>query len=87
MSPLPADLLAQVLHAALVLAGPPVLAAALTGILVGVAQAMTQVQDQALALALRLVAVTATLYVTGGWAMAELVRLCARLIANAGVPG
>ena len=87
MSALPADLLARTLQTALFLAAPPVLAAALAGLLVGIAQAVTQVQDQALALALRLLAVTAALYLCGGWALGELTRLCARLLLEGGAAG
>ncbi len=79
MHELPADLVARTLQAAVFLAAPPVLAAALTGVLVGVAQAITQIQDQALALALRLLAVALTLWVTGPWAFEELIALTTRL--------
>ena len=79
MSELPSELMPQVLQAAALLAAPPVLAAALMGVLVGVGQAITQIQDQALALALRLVAVALTLGVVGPWAFEELVSLTTRL--------
>ena len=79
MSELPVDILTRTLRVAVLLAAPPVLAAALMGLIVGVGQAITQIQDQALALALRLLAVALTLSVTGPWAFEELVALSTQL--------
>jgi len=75
MEVLSPELLSRVLRVAVILAAPPVLTAAAAGVLVGVAQAVTQIQDQALSLALRLTAVALALGLFGPWAFDELVRL------------
>lgn len=56
----------------LLLSLPAVGAAAVTGVLVSLLQAMTQIQEQTLAFALKLLAVMAALFLTVRWAGAEL---------------
>lgn len=82
------DLLLQLTREALMLvvtvAAPPVLAALALGLLVGVLQAVTQVQDQALSLVVRIVAVFGALALAGPWAFAQVARFASRALQLAG---
>jgi type III secretion protein S len=46
---------------------PPIVVAAVVGIVVGFFQALTQIQEQTLSFGLKLAAVTVTLFVIAGW--------------------
>lgn len=50
----------------LILSGPPILVAAIAGLLVAFIQAATQLQEQTLAFAIKLAAVCITLFLMGG---------------------
>ncbi len=50
----------------LVLSAPAIVAATATGLLVSLLQAVTQIQEQTLAFAVKLVAVVVTLFITAG---------------------
>jgi flagellar biosynthetic protein FliQ len=73
-----ADLLLRLLREglllALVLSAPVVLAALLVGVIVSVFQAATQIQEQTLSFAPKVVAVMIALAVTGPWIGGQLVR-------------
>lgn len=56
----------------LVLSLPAILAASVVGTLISILQAMTQVQEQTVAFAGKLVAVFFTLYLTSAWYGSEL---------------
>jgi type III secretion protein S len=58
----------------LMLSMPAILAAAFFGVGVALFQAVTQVQEQVLGFAIKLVAVVVTLIVTARWMGAELLR-------------
>lgn len=65
----------------------PVTVAALVGLVVGLLQGMTQIQDQTLPFALRLIAVFVTLLAAGPWMANELhtyTTQCFDLIIQAG---
>jgi type III secretion protein S len=69
---------------------PALAVAALTGILVGLVQSVTQIQDQAVSYGIKVIAVSATVFFTGAWMKQELLRLLARiflLISVAPPPG
>ena len=66
------DLTIQSMTLVLILSMPPIIMAAGTGILVSLVQALTQVQEQTLSFAIKLVAVTITLILTARWLGAEL---------------
>lgn len=84
---MPADALTQLTREALLLviavAAPPVLAALFTGLAVGLLQAVTQVQDQALSMVVRIVAVFAALAVAGPWACSQVARFAVRVLTTA----
>ena len=51
----------------LIISGPPILFASVIGIFVAIFQAATQIQEQTLAFAIKMVAVMATIFLMGGW--------------------
>ena len=53
---------------------PVVVATTVIGLLAGLFQALTQIQDQSLAFGLKLVAVVIVLLMTGGWVGQELLN-------------
>lgn len=63
-------MLGIVLYAAL----PPLVAALAVGLLVGILQAVTQVQDQSLPLTFKMVAILAVLFLAGGTLSAPLLQ-------------
>lgn len=76
------DLIAQLqamLGIVLVMALPPLLAAMAVGLIVGILQAVTQVQDQSLPIAFKLLAVIAILALAGPLLVQPLVRLSGQL--------
>jgi len=66
------DFTLQALILVLVLSLPPIIVAAATGILVSLVQALTQVQEQTISFAVKLVAVIATILLTARWVGGEL---------------
>lgn len=64
----------------LVCSAPPVLAALVVGLFMGVVQAATQVQEQTLNLVPKIVAVTVALLVAGPWMGSQLLRFTEALM-------
>ena len=58
---------------------PPIIVATVVGVLISLLQALTQVQDQTLGFAAKLIAVTATLYFLGAVGGSELYNYTLRL--------
>jgi type III secretion protein S len=56
----------------LILSMPPIIVAAVVGVLVSLIQALTQIQEQTLGFAFKLIAVTITLVATAPWLGAQL---------------
>ena len=67
----------------LILAGPPLLVSVAVGLLVGIAQAATQVSDPAIAFVPKLVAVALTLIAVGPLLGAQLARFAQSLFLAA----
>ena len=65
---------AQALMLVLVLSMPPIAVASLVGILVGLFQALTQIQEQTISFAFKLAAIILVIFVTMGWVGAELIN-------------
>jgi flagellar biosynthetic protein FliQ len=72
-------LLVEALYLVLLVSGPPLLVSLVVGLLVGLGQAMTQVQEQTLTFVPKLVAVGLVLGVLGGWMGAEVLRFTGAL--------
>jgi type III secretion protein S len=64
----------QALLLTLVLSMPPILVASVVGVLVALIQAVTQVQEQTLSFAVKLVACIAVIFLTARWLGIEIVR-------------
>ena len=63
----------------LILSLPPILVAAVVGILVSLVQAVTQVQEQTLSFAVKLIAVIVTILLTARWVGGELFNYALKL--------
>lgn len=63
----------------LILSLPPIIVAAVLGVTVSLVQAVTQVQEQTLSFAVKLLGVTLTLALTAGWLGWELILYAIRL--------
>jgi flagellar biosynthetic protein FliQ len=68
------DLARKSLMLALMMGGPMLLVALAVGVLVSVAQAVTQIQEQTVGFVLKLVAVAATFLLTINWMIQAVVR-------------
>ncbi len=64
----------QALILVLLLSMPPIIVATVVGVLVSLVQALTQVQEQTLGFAVKLVVVAVVLLVTAGWTGAEMYK-------------
>ncbi|EDT40723.1 EscS/YscS/HrcS family type III secretion system export apparatus protein [Burkholderia ambifaria] len=62
----------QVLTSIVMVSGPVVLAALVVGILVGIAQAVTQVQDQSIGYGIKIAVVLFILVIFGKWMAVEM---------------
>jgi flagellar biosynthesis protein FliQ len=78
----------EALLVALLLSAPPLLAALLVGLVTGLLQAATQLQEHAIGAVPRIAAVIAALIVVGPWMGSRLARFAAEVLALAagGVP-
>lgn len=81
MNPTLLHLAREALLLALLLSAPGLLAALLVGLLTGVAQAVTQVQEPSLGVVPRLVAVLGALAVAAPWIGARLLRFAGDCLA------
>lgn len=63
----------QALFLALILTGPPVLAAMIVGLVISILQATTQIQEQTLTFVPKLIAVAAALAIAGQWMLLHLI--------------
>jgi type III secretion HrpO family protein len=87
MDPVLVHLARETLWVVLLVSAPPVGAALAVGLVVGVLQAATQIQEPTLGLVPRLVAVLGALAVAGPWIGLRVLRLageCLALAARAG---
>lgn len=67
LDPILTDLTHKALVLILLLSLPPIITAAVVGVLISLVQAVTQIQDQTLSFAFRLIAVVVTLLITARW--------------------
>lgn len=74
MSPHAVELMYEACYLIFMLSMPPILAAAIVGLLFALLQAVTQLQEQTLSFAVKLFAVTVTLFLTADHLSEELLR-------------
>ena len=72
-------LTAETLYLVLLVSAPALLVSLAIGLVIGLLQAVTQVQEQTLAFVPKLAAVAAVLALAGGWMAGELVRFTTTL--------
>jgi len=70
----PVDLAIQLCYLVLMLSMPAIVVASLTGLLVSLFQAITQLQEQTLSFGVKLFSVIITILLTAGWLGGELIR-------------
>lgn len=87
MDPLLLHLVRETLWVVLLVSAPPVGAALAVGLVTGVLQATTQLQDPALGVVPRLIAVAGALAVASPWIGARVLRLAEECLALAGRAG
>lgn len=66
----------------LILSAPPILISMFFGLLVAIFQAATQIQEQTLSFTVKLVAVTLTLMLLGGWLGAQIMTFASQIFLN-----
>jgi len=78
------QLTSQALLLTLVLSMPPIVVATIVGLVVSLIQAITQIQEQTLSTAVKLISVTLVLLGLSGWLGGELYRYTLRIFALLG---
>jgi flagellar biosynthetic protein FliQ len=76
------ELFKNAIFVAAMVAGPPLIVALVMGLVVGVLQAATQVNEASISFVAKLIAVGATFAVLGSWSMQKLVDYTSRTIAS-----
>jgi flagellar biosynthetic protein FliQ len=76
------ELFKNAIFVAAMIAGPALAVALVMGLVVGVLQAATQVNEASISFVAKLIAVGATLAVLGSWSMQKLVDYTGRTIAS-----
>lgn len=76
------ELFRNAIMIAALVGGPPLLAALIVGLIVGVLQAATQVNEASISFVSKLLAVGLTFAVLGSWTMKQLVDYTARTISS-----
>ncbi len=79
------DIISQVVHGLMLvlwLSLPPILVASVVGTLFSLVQALTQIQEQTLSFAVKLIAVGLTLFLTARWIGGEIFNYTISLFDN-----
>lgn len=79
------DIISQVVHGLMLtlwLSLPPILVASVVGTLFSLVQALTQIQEQTLSFAVKLIAVGITLFLTARWVGGEIYNYTISLFDN-----
>lgn len=66
----------------LIMSGPPILFASIIGLFVAIFQAATQIQEQTLSFAVKLVAVMATVILMGNWLGGLIFQFASQIFNN-----
>ncbi|MEM9280428.1 MAG: type III secretion system export apparatus subunit SctS [Verrucomicrobiota bacterium] len=76
------QLTSEVLLLVLILSLPPIIVATVVGLLVSLLQALTQIQEQTLAFAIKLIAVIGTILFSASWLGGELFSYTMNIFQN-----
>ena len=82
MDPDAMSLAAEAMYLVLVLSMPPILVASIVGLGLSLFQAVTQLQEQTLSFGVKLVAVSAALFVASPWISAQLIAFARDVFEN-----
>jgi type III secretion protein S len=66
----------------LIMSGPPILFASIVGLFVAIFQAATQIQEQTLSFAIKMVVVMATVVFMGGWLGSLIYQFAMKIFTN-----
>lgn len=77
-----ARLTADALLLTLLLSLPPILVATLVGLIVSLLQAITQIQEQTLSFAVKLICVAVTVLASAAWVSTEMVTYTRRILSG-----
>jgi flagellar biosynthetic protein FliQ len=80
------DLCRNTLISALIIAAPILLAGVATGLVIGLLQALTQIQDQTVSFVPKLIAMAAVMIACMPWLMMRLVEFTRDIFTNAALP-
>ena len=72
----------QALMLVLILSMPPIIVASVVGTLVSLFQALTQIQEQTLAFAIKLLAIVITIFFTARWLGMEIYQFALSILKN-----
>lgn len=72
----------QALLLILILSAPPIIVSMFFGVIVAIFQAATQIQEQTLSFTIKLVAVTLTLMILGGWLGAQIMEFAGDIFSH-----
>ena len=79
MNSIAIDYASECLYLVLMISLPPIVIASLSGIVLSLIQAVTQLQEQTLVFGVKLIAVVGTLFVLGGWMSREILQFAAEI--------
>jgi len=80
------DLCRHTLIAALIIGAPMLIVGMAAGLLIGLAQALTQIQDQTVSFVPKLIAMAAVMIVCMPWLLTRMVEFTRQVFENAGTP-
>ncbi len=69
----------QALIVTVLISGPPILAALVVGLILAVIQALTQIQEQTIQMATKIIAIFGVLYFLGYWMATQIARFAHRI--------
>ncbi|MBO4311685.1 MAG: type III secretion system export apparatus subunit SctS [Desulfovibrionaceae bacterium] len=72
----------RALYLVLMLSLPPIIIASITGLMLSLIQAVTQLQEQTLSFGVKLLAVSLSIFLLGGWMAGELLRFAEELFSR-----
>ena len=76
------DLIVKALIVAMKVAGPALLVTLLVGLVIGVLQAATQINEASISFVGKLIAIMGTLLILGSWSLRQLMEYTSRTIAS-----
>ncbi len=79
MQPAVIELISQSMYLVLLLSMPPIVVASVVGLSLSLFQAITQLQEQTLSFAVKLIAVSLTLFLSSGWLSGNIIGFASEI--------